>query len=90
MAKQSGHQAILGVTPEMSFMILMHSHLSGLDMHHTCLPETKPNDTVIPLNLLLDTFELPQSFQAKLQNSKRLKKKNPKKQKRPPPLKKNK
>lgn len=40
----------------------------------SCLPDTKSNDTVIPINILLDTFELPQSLQVKSINNQRLKK----------------
>lgn len=30
-------------------------------LHHSCPPKTKINDTVIPLNIFLDMFVLPQS-----------------------------
>lgn len=46
-------------------------------LHHSYLPERQSNDTVIPLNVLLDTFELPQSVQTKCSKESKSQKKLP-------------
>lgn len=60
----------------MSSMMLC-SHLSGLvmEINYAFLAFQTPNQmTVIPINILLDTFELPQSLQVKSINNQSLKK----------------
>lgn len=64
-AKKSGRQTALCVAMEtLSMMLPIWVRLAN-QLRPSHLPMIKSNDTVIPLNILLDTLELLQSFQAK-------------------------